>query len=85
MRGNDTWLEVPDPSPYELFSKDKGRFKTQEELRIVINTSNSDIINRLIDYPNPILLGDMSQYALKLESYPIDGLILNGQAIAAEK
>ncbi|MFR0778768.1 MAG: hypothetical protein ACLSH8_04090 [Zhenhengia sp.] len=80
-----TWLEVPEPSPYELFSKDSNRFKIQEELRIVINTSDPRIIHRLTDYPNPIFLGDMSSYSQSLEDYPLDGLVIKGTGVIVEK
>lgn len=73
-----SWLEVPDPSPHELFWKCQDRFKEQEEFRIVINTSKTNIINRLTHYPGPIFLGDMSLYTKKIQ-YPLDGLTLKGQ------
>ena len=73
-----SWVEIAESSPRELFNKDIDRYQEQEEFRIVVNTSNKDIIKRLNDYPNPILLGNMSAYTKKM-SYPSAGLTLRGQ------
>lgn len=68
--GEEGWFDFGQKYPKELFIK-KERFMEQSEGRIIINTSNIDILKRLC---TPIELGNMSDIAQVIYGYYPEGI-----------
>ena len=68
--GSTGWMDFNTKFPYELFIERK-RFEGQSEARVVVNTSDKEIIKKL---DKPLLLGSMTDIAKTVDNYLYDGL-----------
>lgn len=67
----DKPFKIKDGHPYELFYKNK-QFYDQHEGRVVLNTSNTELINYLLN--NPIDIGSLEDVCVLFEQYPAGGI-----------